>query len=73
MFHISYLLHSLARDLQIEVSEKMREEYLKSLSPSLSVQQIQSRLKDQNLRESISSRLAVQKTIDYLMEQAEIV
>ena len=71
--HISYLLQALARDLQIEINNQMLEEYLQSLSSSLSLQQIQSRMKDQNFRQNISSQLAVKKTIDYLMKQAEIV
>ena len=70
--HVSYLLQALARDLKIQISEKMQEEYLKHLSPHLSRQQIQHRLKDRNVQESINSRLIAQKTIDHLMTQAEV-
>ena len=70
--HISYLLETLIKDLEVKVEDKELETYLEEHSPSLSVQERNNRLKNQNFKNNLTYQVSVNKLLHYLMDQAKI-
>ena len=70
--HTSYLMETLIRNLKIEVTGTEAEEHLKKQSPHLDSEEIKTRLKNQHLRAELTYRVSIEKTIDYLIDQANV-
>ena len=69
--HISYLMETLIKDLKIEVTDTEVEEHLKKQSPRLNPHEIKTRLKNRHLKEELTYKLSIDKTIDYLIGQTK--